>query len=142
MVRRVPFKAWHLMGMVLQESQQWLYSVVGPEEARALEGPHAFTALNELGDPVACGGALTYWKGRGLLWAYLAVDARPHMTSITRGVRRLIEELPHTRLEAAVECDFAAGHRWARLLGLELETERARKYLENGADCSIYARIR
>lgn len=142
MVKRVPFRASHLMRMVLQPAQEWMYSVVGPDEAKSLEGPWAFSGLRDDGEVLICGGVLEYWKGRGLLWAFVSAAAGPHMLSITRGVRRFLAEAPHPRLEAAVEHSFPQGQTWARMLGMTLETPNARKFLENGADCAIYVRIR
>ncbi len=140
-VQCVRFSAGHLMAMALQPSQEWLYELVGPYEAAQLEGRYAFTGLVD-GEPVICGGAMEVWAGRALLWAYLSPLAGPHMRVITRGARDLIAGFPFKRLEAAVECDFENGHKWARLLGLELETPRARKYLQNGKDCAIYTKVR
>ena len=137
----VPYRAAHLMAMALQPAQAWMYPLVGPQEAKALEGPWSWAGVAG-GDVVACGGVLQYWKNRGMAWAFLSERAGKHMVAMTRTVHRLLDDVPCARVEAAVECDFKAGHRWARLLGFELETERARKYLENGADCSIYVRVR
>jgi hypothetical protein len=131
-----------MMRMVLQPAQSYLYPLLGPDEARDLEGRWAFSGIRDDGEVLICGGLLEYWKNRDYLWACLSVYAAPHLITITRGVRKLLAEAPHERVEVAVDLEFEEGHRWARMLGLELETPRARKFMDNGADAALYVRIR
>jgi hypothetical protein len=58
-------------------------------------------------------------------------------------VRRHLECDAPRRLEIAVRRDFAAGRRWALLLGFERETPAGmRGYGADGATYDLYARIR
>lgn len=116
------------------------------EEAESLaagvpRGGNAYTAVHD-GVPIACFGYVLLWPGRGYAWALLDEESGPHMLALTRAIRSLLhaEQLP--RVEMAVAADFAAGCRWAELLGFERESDRpARKYFPNGCDAWLYARV-
>lgn len=103
--------------------------------------PYAFTGL--IDDRVIfCAGVSEYWPGRGEGWALLTEESRHHMLVITRMIKRFLEICPTRRIEASVEVNFKEGHRWAKMLGFELEASRLRAYLPDGQDCSLYARVR
>jgi hypothetical protein len=95
------------------------------------------------GRPVCCGGLQEIWAGRAYAYALLAADVGPHMLSLTRAIRFLLDAASFARIEMVVERDFAPGQRWAELLGFELETPTPlRKFLPSGRDAWIYARFR
>lgn len=116
------------------------------EEAESLAagvppGGKAYTAVHD-GLPVACFGYLLLWQGRGYAWALLDEESGPRMLSLTRVIRSLLDAEQLPRVEMAVAADFAAGCRWAELLGFERESDRpARKFFPNGRDAWLYARV-
>lgn len=93
-------------------------------------------------EPIICAGTVPIWLGRYAAWAYLSRRAQRHMPAIHRAVKRYLDEFDGRRLEIAVACDFAAGHRWARMLGFEMEAERMRAYSPLGEDHALYVRVR
>ncbi len=131
----IPFRKWHF---------DWLADgerVPGVDVAviEQLPAKSSFTYVAE-GEPIACGGVVPQWNGRGVAWAYLKDCTGPHMLAITRAARAIIDESPG-RVEATVREDFAAGHRWMRLLGFEVETPRMRGYGPEGEDHTGYVRF-
>lgn len=135
------FKAEHLDQIALQEAQQYLLHHMEPGMGAYLEGLQAFSGLVD-GKPVVCAGVLPYWEGRGLAWAYLGEDAGSHMAAIHKAVKRYLEVAPFDRIEAAVDVEFEAGHRWIKMLGFELEAPRMAKFRADGGAASLYARIK
>ena len=94
------------------------------------------------GECVAAGGVFTQWNRHGIAWLMAATEAGPEMLRLTRFTRGLFQVSPYDRISITVRCDFAAGHRWARLLGMVLECERMVQYDPAGRDCALYAWIR
>ena len=90
---------------------------------------------------LACGDTLAQWPGRHLAWAYLNATTGRHMTYITRGARRVIERA-QGRVEFSVRRDFAKGHRWARMLGFDVENFPGTKIEEYPADAVVPGLLR
>lgn len=137
----VPFQAEHIERMRIQDAQAYSLAWVDDEQARSLEGIPSFTALD--GDVVlGSAGVLPIWENRALAWAYLSSDIGPYFVAIHRAVKRFLDACPYRRVEAAVDIDFAAGHRWMRMLGFRREAERMVAYRPDGGDMALYARVR
>jgi hypothetical protein len=137
------FRPEHLDRLQLQPAQAYFEQQFSqPGYASMLSNGPAFTALD--GDVVlGCGGAAELWGDRACVWSLLSDRAGPHMMAITRAVRGFILQLPYRRIEALVDREFEAGHRWARLLGFECETPGGmRRFTPDGRDVSLYARVR
>lgn len=95
------------------------------------------------GEPVACAGVVEMWPNRGHAWALLGDNAGPHMIAITRAIRAFLDALPLRRVEMAVDPDFPAALRWARMLGFECETPSPmRAYCPDGRGAYLFARVR
>lgn len=141
MMTVVPYKAEHLLEMVLQPGQEYALPYVTPEHAKALEGEFAFTALMD-GRPIAVGGIRELWANRGLCWTFIDKGAGKHFTELHRIVKRMIEIAPYRRLEAETPCGFEQGHRWLKMLGFTLEAERMRAFQIDGGDSALYAKVR
>lgn len=92
------------------------------------------------GRPVACGGVLQQWPGRYSGWAFLNPSSARHMVAVTRGTRNLLDALVG-RIEMTVRVDFHAGHRWAKMLGFEIETPLLRAFGPEGEDHVGYVRL-
>ena len=137
----IPYKADHLKVLMIQEAQQYMQVYISEADTKALEQGHAYTGFKN-GTVLICAGVMPIWKGRGLAWAYVAQQAGRHMVELTKNVKRVLDTLPFNRIEAAVDVDFKPGHRWARLLGFELEVERMRKFRPDGGDSALYARVK
>ncbi len=135
-------KGEHLMKILEDPVGQSLKHLMTPAALQVAEqSPYSFTVL-ENGVPIACLGLQEYWPGRAECWALMANRTGKHMIVIHRAVKKFLETCPVTRIEAAVESDFEAGHRWAELLGFQLEALCLKKYFINGKDACLYARVR
>lgn len=135
----VPFEPGHIRQIRAQPAQRD-YEL----GAEAMDTPfgYARTAMHN-GRPLACAGVVEVWQGRAYAWALLAEDAGPFMLPITRAIRSVLDGAPFRRVEMAVDADFAAGRRWAELLGFDCETPRPMPaYLPNGRPAFLYARVK
>lgn len=130
-----------LLLIALQPHQRALsaeVATVSYAEQLAAHG-EAFTVAVD-GEVVAVIGLIHQWDGCARAYAFLGEHAGRHMVQITRRVRDYLAKCPVRRIEAAVQDDFAAGHRWAKLLGFTVEGWM-RKYW-NDHDALLYARTR
>lgn len=112
-------------------------------DAHAAPFGDAWTALVD-GRPIACAGTVEVWSGRAYAWALLAEDAGPYMLRVTSAIRSYLDAAPFARVEMAVAAGFAAGCRWAEMLGFVCETpdKPMHSYLPNGGDAWLYARVK
>ena len=142
MTTLVPFKAEHLSHLLSKQSVPAFG--LNPDELdlnRLETAPHIYSVLSD-DVPFLCGGVVEYWPGRGEAWAVFDPQCRNVFLSLHHIAKRFIEACPVRRIEAAVELDFQQGHRWVLALGFTLETPKARAFLPNAKDCSIYARVK
>jgi len=135
----VPFKREHLMNILIQNQQEGFQEMLTPFVMRQLE-KDGFTAIDD-GEILGCAGATELSPNRALVWAYISRNVGSRMIHITRAVKRYLSIAPYRRIEMDVDCDFPEAHRWARMLGFELECERRRAYTPDGKDCALYARV-
>lgn len=137
----VPFQTEHLWAIDAQPSQEYVLRAVTPEYIKPLEEQNAFTCMHE-NKVLACFGWVEIYSTRAALWALISASSGKHFVAMTRIAKRLVDSLPHKRLEMEVDCEFEQGHRWARILGFTLDVPRLRAYRLDGGDSAIYARIR
>jgi hypothetical protein len=105
-------------------------------------GP-AYAAIDYDGTVLALAGVAHMWAGRGGAWTLLSQDAGRRMIALTRGVQRYLDGLEYRRLEMYVDAQFAAGRRWAEMLGFVNETpEGMPGFLPNGNTAFMYGRVR
>jgi hypothetical protein len=142
-MRIVRFQASHLTILKLQEAQQYFAGTVLDEGYGAmLEQSMAFTALDDTGQVIVCAGCEERWDGCATAWALLSCDAGQHMVGVVRAVKGFMQHVaPWRRVEAAVDVGFEPGERLMKLLGFECEGV-AKAYRPDGADCTIWARIK
>lgn len=105
------------------------------------QGTEAFSVLVN-GEVMLCGGISPMWPGRGYLWTVLSSKIKEHSVATYRGLKLALFEQPYNRIEMDVPVDLEIAHRRARYLGFSLEVGRARKYLADGSDRSLYAWVR
>lgn len=91
---------------------------------------------------VCAAGIVPIYKHRATAWALMGEDAGPYLRQITQKVRQALDVSPYPRIEMQVNYDFRAGHRWAKMLGFEVEAERMRKSGIYGHDETLYVRIK
>jgi len=137
----VPFMASHLEQMELQGAQAYLSGWVSKKQGLALEKQRSFTGIVE-GLPIAVGGIINQWPGRGLAWAFLSDVGPKNFISIHRAASEFFNTSDLRRIEMTVDCEFYEAHRWAKMLGFSMEAERMAAYGPDGRDCSLYARVR
>lgn len=143
MIEIVNFKAEHWEQIVEQKNQLYIRKCFSKRQAELLEKSEtAFTGVAASGKVVFCAGVNKYWEGRGEAWAILAQSCRKEFLAIHNAVKRYLDVCPLRRIEAAVDVNFKAGHRWVKALGFELEAPRLKAYQPDGVDCALYSRVR
>lgn len=138
---RVKLKAEHLADLLSRKAKLW-GGGLSHEQMLSLEGSgHSYTIL--LGDrPLLCAGVVEYWKGRGESWAIFDPECRRHFVEIHHIVKKYLDDCPVRRIEAAIQVDFTAGHRWIKALGFKLDAEKLEAFLPNGNDVSLYSMVK
>ncbi len=137
----IPFRAEHLALIEVQDAQSNVSPFMTYEHALSLEPTLAFTYMAD-GIVLGVGGLVELWPNRATMWAYLDRRAGRHFVGIHRAALALLEVANFRRVEADVAVDFAAGHRWLKMLGFELEAPRMRAHLPTGGDSALYARVK
>lgn len=92
---------------------------------------------------VGAAGIVPIYSHRAVAWALLSKNIGPALVPVTRKIRRVLDMDMTPRVEMTVAVDFKAGHIWARLIGMKLETPTPlRKHGVRGEDEMLYARVR
>lgn len=111
------------------------------EVALCLVGaPMQFAAVHK-GDVVCIFGAMEQWRGRWQIWSVMGENAGRWMFQLTKMGLAFVNELEGHRIDATVEADFKAGHRWMRMLGFAPEAVLV-QYLPDGTDVVQYVQLR
>lgn len=139
----LPYRAGHLRVMRPQEIQRKDHAVLAaPGNAEALATGFGLSAWDGL-RCVAVAGVLPISPHKAIAWAVLSEQAAPSMMQVVRKVSGALALLPYRRIEMTVREDFKAGHRFARAVGMTLETpEPMRGYGANGEDEMMYSRVK
>lgn len=137
-----PCKQKHLALIRPQEHDRVLLNAYMSEDFKhLLESSFAISAW--VGSrPVAAAGIIELHSRCALGWAMLGADAGPYLRPITRAVRNALDISPFPRIEMRVAYEFEEGHRWAKLLGFEVEAPLMRKSGVRGEDETLYARVK
>lgn len=137
-----PFLARHLEELNVQPAQRWTMGYIPPHIPKVLEGLWSNTIFKD-GRPVVCGGVIEQRPNYGILWSFVGCNTMPEEFREIHGlVKMFVNSLPYERLEMHVDVDFLNGHRWAKALGFRCEAYRMRRFLPNGGDASLYARVK
>lgn len=143
MIKVVRFEPAHLTELTAQQGLEYMQGFFTEDQKKGLAASrNAFTGISDDGRVVVCAGVADLWENRGEAWSVLNPVCKREFLGIHNAVKRFLDVCPIRRIEAAVDIDFEAGHRWARLLKFELETTRARAYLPSGNDAAIYVRVK
>jgi len=111
-----PMRPEDLAAIAVQEAQAAIGPELTPETGAALQAAGVgFTGLVD-GRPVAIAGVILSMGAPAIAWAVLAETARRWLTPLTRAIRRFLDGFGKA-IETGVAKGFAAGARWARLLG-------------------------
>lgn len=138
--RVVPFRRWHYEWLAARETVDGvMLPSVDLGVLVQMEGASSWTGVVD-GEPIACAGTLLQWPGRSVAWAYMTRSTGPHMRWVTREALAKLKDVKG-RIELQVRADFEQGHRWARMLGFEMETPLKRAYGPFGEDMSEYVRF-
>lgn len=138
MVDLVPFKRWHIAWLQEQtgDAKDFMFDT---DTLLTLEKQNSWTLVVDM-RPVACGGTLQHWPGRHTAWTYLNKDTGRHMVAITKAVQSKLVPVKG-RIELTVLHGFEQGHRWARILGFEVETPEMLGFGPNGETHTGYVRF-
>ncbi|CAB5144918.1 hypothetical protein UFOVP147_39 [uncultured Caudovirales phage] len=137
----VPFKVEHFWALDVQDAQASEKLYVKPAYLEALQYQYSFTILD--GDePMACLGCVELFPNRGAVWAYISRHAARKFKIVHRLAQRIIEDVPHKRLETEVDYTFREGHVWMRRLGFSIEAERMRCARPDGGDATLYVKVK
>lgn len=135
----VPFKVAHLKCLVPPENY-----ILQSGLAKPLEQANSVTVF--WGDTVMlCGGIGEIWPGRGHVWAVFNETSKHNFVPVFRWMKRWLHEQVRTkyrRVEISVDYGLSMACRRAEMLGFKLETERARLFLPDGQDASLYTLVR
>lgn len=140
----VRVKAEHVSRILDSDpSSQYLRPLLLSERGlKVLEANDKARTILAGGRPIMIGGVAPYWENRAEVWAIVDRTAGQHLLAVHRRVAQFLDSLEIRRLEAAVEVDFAPGHRWVKMLGFKLEAPRCEAYSIDGKDYALYSRVR
>lgn len=137
----VPFETAHFHQLRLQPSQEWLGDALSPDTLLQMTKGQAYTIY--AGEKVAAvAGVLEYHPKRAHAWAIIDRDMGAKFTVLHRIVQRYLALAPYPRIETTVQCDFEAGHRWAKSLGFVVEAACMEAFDEFGNDHTLYRLVR
>lgn len=138
-----PCKPEHLQYIRVQDVQK-------DDQAHMVNSDYAEIATSHIAisawvgnECLGAAGIVPLFSHRAVAWALISRDIGALMVPVTKKVRSVLAIDPTPRIEMTVPVSFKAGHVWARLLGMKLETpEPLRKFGVRGEDELMYARIR
>ena len=120
------------------------------ESVKALPDMHPIGDCRtaSIGDVIiGVGGVVLLWPGVGEFWLMLTKDVKEHTSSLTvmRGIKEFIDEIIEVRgidrAQSILRADFDAAIKMNEFLGFKREG-LMRKYLPDGSDAYIYARVK
>jgi len=133
----IPFNRDHLL---ILDGYSVPDDLEGIEEIERSDNSYTIIHGNRV---VFCGGVATVDVGRGLAWSVLSPNIGGYgLLAVTKFAKRLFNFVNHRRIEMDVDSDFEQGHRWARMLGFDLECERRKSYTKQGKDAALYAMVK
>jgi len=133
----------HLAYIKVQDAQLNEQTVMLNTEYASVATSHVALSAWRGNECLGAAGFVPIFATRAIAWALLSRNIGYDMPTITKKIRKVIALDPTPRIEMTVDARFEAGHRWARLIGMSLETpEPLRCHGANGEDEMMYARVR
>lgn len=106
-----------------------------------INSEHSFAGVLE-GRVLICAGLEQLWRNRSVVWTLISTKNKLDFIYVHKAAKRFLNLVAtDIRIEMHVIKDFKQGHRWARLLGFELEAA-CMKQFAYGVDYSLYAMVR
>jgi hypothetical protein len=141
-VQLIPFHPDHLARFELQPAQAWMRSLIdGADYVRNMTACGAYS-VEHAGLILCMGAVVTIWPGRAHASSLVSAQAGPHYLGLHRLVARHLAGIGARRIEATVDGEFPAGHRWLKLLGFSCETPAGMAgYRPDGGTSYLYARV-
>lgn len=139
-----PFTVGHLKYLTPQECQRLAHAIIlNTNYAEILETNFGLSAWDGPGNCVGAAGCVPVYAHRAIGWALLSDAAGPYMLRIVRKFRSVIRNLPHQRIEMHVAATNEAGHRFAKAIGMTLETPKPMRMSgANGEDEYLYSVVK
>lgn len=137
----IPFRARHIDAMADFAGQAWMEAHFAAQDPRALEGLGPAFSGAAAGRIIGCAGLIMAHEQRAIAWALFSDEARRHFLSVHKAVKDFLAGSGVRRIEAYVDCDFAAARRWVGKLGFSMECERMRHFLPDGRDAACWVRF-
>lgn len=133
----------HLGSIRVQDIQKTEQVILLADEYAEIACKHPSFSMWVGNECLGAAGIVPLFPHRAMAWALLSRNIGGYLLHATRKTRQFLELSSIERIEMTVRADYAAGHRWARLLGMELETpEPLKKHGAHGEDEMLYARIK
>lgn len=143
MVEFQPFRSEHLRYLVPQVIQRHDHAILLNSSYASIIDQNFGLSAWDGSQCIGAAGVIPIFATRGVAWAILSEDASAHMLAIVRKARRVMSLLSYRRIEIAVRADFEEGNRFARLIGMDLETpEPMRAHGAHGEDEYMYAMVK
>jgi len=126
--------------LMIQERQAHFMLYADDSYRKALVNSTTSCVAEHAGRIIAIVGLTPLGDGRASAWTLLSKDARHHMLSLTRRVRKFLDDFPYRRMEAQTDVGFDAAERWLEILNFEKECVM-KSYTTRG-DATLWARIK
>ncbi len=137
----IKFKAHHLDNFEYQKSQEYVAATWDAETRSYVEMTGDAWSVIHDGIIIFCGGFIDMGFGRALAWSLVSKHAAKHLYFITKNTLAKFEKSGFKRLEMIIDSDFEHGHRWARMLGFNLETPDGMPHYYLDKKTFLYGRI-
>jgi len=139
----VPFLPVHFIGLTLQDDQQYMQELLSLEygECLSIAGP-AWSAFEE-GECVGTAGFAFSEPHKAIVWSLFGenITAR-NMLCFHRAVAYEFDRIKAKRIECITR-DIPVQHRWAKILGMTLETpEGMKQYFSDGETGFLYTKVK
>jgi len=127
------------------EIQEWQRKITessfcaSDDDLVALE---SYAIRDNLGNIMCCVGIIDLWENRAMVWSLMDKNSNRHLLGITKILINLLKCSAQKRIEMYVDCDFKQAHRWAKMLGFNLEAEKMKSFYPTGQDVALYARLK
>lgn len=133
----------HIECIRIQDAQRHEHAFMLNSEYAEIATSHRAFSMWAGNDCLGAAGIVPIFPHRAVAWALISGDIGAYLLPATRKARQFLTLDPTPRIEMTVPVGFDAGHTWARLLGMELETPSPlRKFGASGDDELMYARVR